>query len=89
MNRARCSWRRGYHVPLYSDLIISFGMRFDDRVTGNPATFGIDAEVIHVEIDPSEIDKNVKTSMALNADVNQALTLLVKEPELIAKPRKS
>jgi acetolactate synthase-1/2/3 large subunit len=74
---------------LNSDLIISFGMRFDDRVTGNLATFGVDAEVIHVEIDPSEIDKNVKTSVALNADVNQALTLLVKEPELIAKPRKS
>ena len=74
---------------LNSDLIISFGMRFDDRVTGNLATFAIDAEVIHVEIDPSEIDKNVKTSVALNADVNQALALLVKEPELIAKPRKS
>ena len=74
---------------LNSDLIISFGMRFDDRVTGNLATFGVDAEIIHVEIDPSEIDKNVKTSVALNADVDQALTLLAKEPELIAKPRKS
>jgi len=73
---------------LNSDLIISFGMRFDDRVTGNLATFGVDAEVIHVEIDPSEIDKNVKTSVALNADVNQALTLLAKDPELIAKPRR-
>jgi acetolactate synthase-1/2/3 large subunit len=74
---------------LNSDLIISFGMRFDDRVTGDLATFGVDADVIHVEIDPSEIDKNVKTSVALNADVNQALTLLVKEPELTAKPRRS
>ena len=73
---------------LNSDLIISFGMRFDDRVTGNLETFGIDAKVIHVEIDPSEIDKNVKTSVALNADVNQALTLMTKEPELIAKPRR-
>jgi acetolactate synthase-1/2/3 large subunit len=74
---------------LNSDLIVSFGMRFDDRVTGNLETFAIDAEVIHVEIDPSEIDKNVKTSVALNADVNQALSLLVKDPELISKPRKS
>lgn len=74
---------------LNSDLIISFGMRFDDRVTGNLATFGVDADVIHVEIDPSEIDKNVKTSVALNADVNQALTLLAKDPELITKPRRS
>jgi acetolactate synthase-1/2/3 large subunit len=73
---------------LNSDLIISFGMRFDDRVTGNLETFGVDAKVIHVEIDPSEIDKNVKTSVAINADVNQALSLLAKDPELITKPRR-
>ncbi len=72
---------------LNSDLIISFGMRFDDRVTGNLATFGINAKVIHVEIDPSEIDKNVKTTVAINADVNQALALLAKDPELMAQPR--
>ncbi len=74
---------------LHADLIISFGMRFDDRVTGNLADFGVNAEVIHVEIDPSEIDKNVKTSVAINADVKQALTLLANAPELISKPRKS
>ncbi len=74
---------------LHADLIMSFGMRFDDRVTGNLADFGVNAEVIHVEIDPSEIDKNVKTSVALNADVKQALTLLANAPELITKPRKS
>ena len=73
---------------LNCDLIISFGMRFDDRVTGNLETFGVDAQVIHVEIDPSEIDKNVKTSVAINADVNQALALLAKDPELISKPRR-
>ena len=72
---------------LNSDLIIAFGMRFDDRVTGNLDTFGINAKVIHVEIDPSEIDKNVKTTVAINADVNQALTLLATDPELIAKPK--
>ncbi len=74
---------------LNCDLIISFGMRFDDRVTGNLETFGVDAQVIHVEIDPSEIDKNVKTSVAINADVNQALAILAKDPELVAKPRRS
>jgi acetolactate synthase-1/2/3 large subunit len=74
---------------LHADLIMSFGMRFDDRVTGNLGDFGVNAEVIHVEIDPSEIDKNVKTSVALNADVKQALTLLANAPELITKPRKS
>jgi acetolactate synthase-1/2/3 large subunit len=73
---------------LNSDLIISLGMRFDDRVTGNLNTFAINADVIHVEIDPSEIDKNVKAAVAINADVNQALTLLAQEPELVAKPRR-
>jgi acetolactate synthase-1/2/3 large subunit len=73
---------------LNADLIISFGMRFDDRVTGNLATFGLNAEVIHVEIDPSEIDKNVKTTVAINADANQVLTILAKDPEVIAKPRR-
>jgi acetolactate synthase-1/2/3 large subunit len=74
---------------LNSDLIISFGMRFDDRVTGNLATFGIGAQVIHVEIDPSEIDKNVKTSIAINADANQVLTFLAKDPELVKRSRRS
>jgi thiamine pyrophosphate-dependent acetolactate synthase large subunit-like protein len=59
---------------MHADLIISFGMRFDDRVTGNLKDFAINAKVIHVEIDPSEIDKNVKTSVSLNADVAQVLT---------------
>jgi len=72
---------------LHSDLIISFGMRFDDRVTGNLASFAVDAKVIHVEIDPSEIDKNVRTSIAINADVRQALALLVEDPELTHKAR--
>ncbi|MBU2645064.1 biosynthetic-type acetolactate synthase large subunit [bacterium] len=73
---------------LHSDLIISFGMRFDDRVTGDLKKFGVDADVIHVEIDPSEIDKNVKTSIAINADACRVLKLLVKDPECITKPRR-
>jgi acetolactate synthase-1/2/3 large subunit len=73
---------------LNADLIISMGMRFDDRVTGNLATFALDAEVIHVEIDPSEIDKNVATSVAINADAAEALKLLENDPGLISKPRR-
>ena len=73
---------------LNTDLIISFGMRFDDRVTGNLDVFGIDAAVIHVEIDPSEIDKNVKTSVAINADTGEVLNLLVRDPEIVARPRR-
>jgi acetolactate synthase-1/2/3 large subunit len=73
---------------LNTDLIISFGMRFDDRVTGKLDVFGGDARVIHVEIDPSEIDKNVKTSVAVNADTGEVLNLLARDPEIVAKPRR-
>ena len=73
---------------LNTDLIISFGMRFDDRVTGKLEVFGGDARVIHVEIDPSEIDKNVKTTVAINADTGEVLNLLARDPEIIAKPRR-
>jgi acetolactate synthase I/II/III large subunit len=59
------------------DLLIAIGMRFDDRVTGNLATYAKQAKVIHIEIDPSEIDKNVKTDVAINADAKQALELLI------------
>jgi acetolactate synthase-1/2/3 large subunit len=62
-------------------------MRFDDRVTGNLSDFAREAKVIHVEIDPSEIDKNVKTSVFLNADVAQVLNLLGRDPALVSRPR--
>ena len=73
---------------LHSDLIISLGMRFDDRVTGRLDSFGTAADVIHVEIDPSEIDKNVKTDVAVNADCAQTLAVLAKDPGLVGKPRR-
>lgn len=72
---------------LNADLIISLGMRFDDRVTGNLKEFALNADVIHVEIDPSEIDKNVKTTVALQADVGQVLHLLDRDPALVTRPR--
>jgi acetolactate synthase-1/2/3 large subunit len=59
------------------DVLIGIGMRFDDRVTGNLATYAKQAKVIHIEIDKSEIDKNVKTTVAINADAKQALELLI------------
>jgi len=58
------------------DLLIAIGMRFDDRVTGNLSKYAKQAKVIHVEIDPAEIDKNVKTDVAINADARQALRAL-------------
>ncbi|MFV8369722.1 biosynthetic-type acetolactate synthase large subunit [Flavobacterium sp. LB2R40] len=59
------------------DVLIALGMRFDDRVTGNLATYAKQAKVIHLEIDPSEIDKNVKTTVAVLADLKESLTALL------------
>jgi acetolactate synthase-1/2/3 large subunit len=60
------------------DVLIAVGMRFDDRVTGNINTYAKQAKVIHIEIDPSEIDKNVKTDVALLGDAKWILRLLLK-----------
>ncbi|WP_426094535.1 biosynthetic-type acetolactate synthase large subunit [Flavobacterium sp. DSR2-3-3] len=59
------------------DVLIALGMRFDDRVTGNLAFYAKQAKVIHFEIDPSEIDKNVKTAVAVLADLKESLTALL------------
>tara|TARA_B100001057_G_scaffold500993_1_gene619548 strand:- start:467 stop:2152 length:1686 start_codon:yes stop_codon:yes gene_type:complete len=59
------------------DLIIAIGMRFDDRVTGDTSKYAINAKVIHIEIDPSEIDKIIKTEVAINADAKEALINLI------------
>jgi acetolactate synthase-1/2/3 large subunit len=59
-----------------ADLLLAFGMRFDDRVTGNLKTYAPHAKKIHVEIDPSEIGKNVKVDVALVSDLLAALRAL-------------
>ena len=56
-----------------ADLLLAFGMRFDDRVTGNLAHYAPNAKKIHVEIDPSEINKNVKVDVALIGDLKHVL----------------
>ncbi len=55
------------------DLLIAVGMRFDDRVTGNIATYAKQARVIHFDIDPSEIDKNVKADLAVLGNCKDTL----------------
>ncbi|MCD6544378.1 MAG: biosynthetic-type acetolactate synthase large subunit [Flavobacteriaceae bacterium] len=59
------------------DVLIAIGMRFDDRVTGNLETYAKQAKVIHFDIDPSEIDKNVKTDVAVLGTVKETLTALL------------
>ena len=67
-----------------ADLLLAFGMRFDDRVTGNLKTYAPHAKKIHVEIDPSEIDKNVQVDVALVGDLRAALRAL---PPIVAAKR--
>jgi acetolactate synthase-1/2/3 large subunit len=59
------------------DVLLSIGARFDDRVTGKASTFAPHARVIHVDIDPSEIGKNVKVTVAIIADARLALLALL------------
>lgn len=60
------------------DVLIAVGMRFDDRVTGNLDKYAKQAKVIHLEIDPAEIDKNVKTDVAVLGDCKESLKELTK-----------
>ncbi len=60
-----------------SDLILAFGMRFDDRVTGTLKTYAPRAKKIHIEIDPSEIHKNVFVDIPLVGNLNTVLTDLI------------
>jgi acetolactate synthase-1/2/3 large subunit len=60
-----------------ADLIIALGMRFDDRVTGNLKTYAPNAKKIHVELDPAEINKNVKVDLALLGDVREILRMFM------------
>ena len=55
------------------DVLIAVGMRFDDRVTGNLATYARQAKIIHMDIDPSEINKNVKVDLPVLGDCKQTL----------------
>ena len=59
------------------DVLIAIGMRFDDRVTGRLASYARQAKVIHIEIDPSEINKNVPADYPILGDAKQALEALL------------
>lgn len=63
------------------DVLIAIGMRFSDRVTGNLATYAKQAKIIHLDIDRSEIDKNVKADIAVIGDCKETLPLLTEQLE--------
>ena len=66
------------------DVLIAVGMRFDDRVTGNLETYAKQAKIVHFEIDPAEVDKNVKTDIAVLGNVKDTLAAIL---PLIEKKR--
>jgi len=59
-----------------ADLLIALGMRFDDRVTGTLHTYAVNAKKIHIEIDPSEVNKNVRVDVGLVGDLKEMLSNL-------------
>lgn len=59
------------------DVLIAIGMRFDDRVTGNLNTYAKQAKVVHFEIDPAEVDKNVKSTVAVLGDAKDTLSKIL------------
>ncbi len=70
-----------------ADLIIAIGMRFSDRVTGLLSGYAKHAKVLHIEIDKSEIDKNVKTALSIHGDLKSALDYIT--PRIEKKSYKS
>lgn len=67
-----------------ADLLIAIGMRFDDRITGNVKTYAKNARILHIDIDASEFDKNVATTVTVHGDARQVLERLIP----LIKPRK-
>ncbi|MDQ2719586.1 MAG: biosynthetic-type acetolactate synthase large subunit [Bacteroidota bacterium] len=68
------------------DVLIAVGMRFDDRVTGRLDKYAKQAKIIHLDIDPSEIDKNVKATVAVWGDCKETLPLLTQKIEQKSYP---
>jgi acetolactate synthase-1/2/3 large subunit len=68
-----------------SDLIMAVGARFDDRVTGKIASFAPHAKIVHIDVDPAEIGKNVRVDIPVVGDAKNALLALLKE--VSPKPR--
>ena len=65
------------HAVQESDLLVAVGMRFDDRVTGNLKNYATAARKIHLEIDPAEVNKNVRADVALVGDLRRSLERLL------------
>ena len=80
-NYVGCVGMHGSHAPnrmtQQADLIIAIGMRFSDRVTGNPKGYAPKARIVHIEIDPVEIGKVVRVDLPINGDARKVLEALL------------
>lgn len=89
-NYVGCVGMHGSHAPnrmtQQADLIIAIGMRFSDRVTGNPKGYAPKARIVHIEIDPVEIGKVVRVDLPINGDAKEVLEALL-EKNLTCVPR--
>ena len=79
-------WKHVNRAIQASDLIVAVGMRFDDRVTGSVRTYAPYARIIHVDIDPAEIGKNVAVDIPVVGDVKHVMVELNKELRTLKEP---
>ncbi len=82
-------WKHANRAIQSSDLLIALGMRFDDRVTGHVPTFAPYARIIHVDIDPAEIGKNVAVEVPIVGDVKHVLKTLIPQVEPVASEKRA
>jgi len=76
------------YAAINSDCIMAIGCRFSDRITGDTRIFAKDAKVIHADIDPSEIGKNVKVDIPIVGDANEILKIMVDTFKQLTQKRK-
>ncbi len=82
-------WKHANKAIQSADLLIALGMRFDDRVTGHVPTFAPYARIVHVDIDPAEIGKNVAVEIPIVGDVKRVLTALLPQVEPVSPERRA
>ena len=82
-------WKHVNKAIQSADLLIALGMRFDDRVTGHVPTFAPYARIVHVDIDPAEIGKNVAVEVPIVGDVKRVLKVLLEQVQPVAPERRA
>ena len=81
-------WKHVNRAIQSADLLVALGMRFDDRVTGNVRTYAPYARIVHVDIDPAEIGKNVAVEVPVVGDAKRVLTTLTPMVEAVPAERR-